>query len=81
MTKENSINDAIESINDMLNKTDWASIKPGLPRKIKVPESERVDVSTLMNHYRSAGWIVRTSIMIEPKKRTYTMEFVNPHHC
>jgi hypothetical protein len=69
-----------DSINDVLNGTKWQLMSPGSPKKIKIPEYSYSDVGSIMNYYRSAGWIVKATIMIESGKRTYTLEFVNPHH-
>lgn len=69
-----------DAINDMLNGTKWQIMSPGTPKKIKMPEYEYSDITSIMNYYRSVGWIVKAGIMIELGKRTYTLEFINPHH-
>jgi len=69
-----------DSINDVLNGTKWHIMRPGSPKKIKMPQSNHPPIDDIMNYYRSAGWIVRASLLIETDKRTYTLEFVNPYH-
>ena len=80
MTESSSTNNVYDAINDMLSGTKWSLMTPGSPKKIKMPETHYDCVGDIMNYYRSAGWIVRVSIMIEAGKRTYTLEFINPHH-
>lgn len=80
MTESSRSHSVYDTINDMLNATKWALMTPGSPKKIKMPEYGHEYIGDIMNYYRSAGWIVRASIMIESGKRTYTLEFVNPHH-
>jgi len=79
-TCSNVDNRVYDSINDMLNGTKWQLMTPGSAKKIKIPEYDYGSVSDIMNYYRSAGWIVKASIMLESGKRSYTLEFINPHH-
>lgn len=71
-----------DSINNMLESTQWNLMKPGRPKRINLGgyEFSQQDLEAVMNHYRSVGWIVRASVMIKPDIRNYTLEFVNPHH-
>ena len=69
-----------DSINDMLNATQWALMSPGHPRKIKINDYGIETLGHIMNHYRSVGWIVRTAVVIGIDQRAYTLEFINPHH-
>ena len=80
MTEISKTNNVYEAINDMLSGTKWQLMTPGSPKKIKMPSCDYDSIGNIMNYYRSVGWIVRASIMIESGKRTYTLEFVNPHH-
>lgn len=80
MAENSKSNRIFDTINDMLETTKWQLMKPGSPKKIKMPECDFGDIGAIMNHYRSAGWIVRASVAIETRKRTYTLEFVNPFH-
>ena len=80
MTETPAYSRIYESINDVLNGTKWNIMRPGSPKKIKMPDYDHPPISDIMNYYRSVGWIVRASLMIEAGKRTYTLEFVNPYH-
>tara|TARA_Y100000592_G_C5471253_1_gene319651 strand:+ start:1439 stop:1684 length:246 start_codon:yes stop_codon:yes gene_type:complete len=80
MAESSKSNRIFDTINDMLESTKWQLMRPGAPKKIKMPEWDYGDIGNIMNHYRSAGWIVRASVAIETSKRSYTLEFVNPHH-
>ena len=71
----------IETINDMLDKTQWTLMRPGNPRRITLKEEMTQEgIQRIMNHYRRAGWLVKTSVMVATNKRSYTMEFLNPHY-
>lgn len=74
--------DLYESINDMLEGTKWKLMRPGRPKRIDLGgfDCSQKDLESIMNHYRSVGWIVRASVMIKPDFRNYTLEFINPHH-
>ena len=76
----NTENRVYDAINDMLNGTKWQLMSPGAPKRIKIPEYDYESVGDIMNYYRSVGWVVKASIMLEAGKRTYTLEFINPYH-
>ena len=71
-----------DSINDMLEGTKWNLMRPGRPKRIDLGgyECSQNDIEVIMNHYRKVGWIVRTTVIIKPNFRNYTLEFLNPHH-
>ena len=81
-TKKTKTTSVISSINDLLEGTRWSLLKKGRPRKISLKKYRftQLQISDLMNHYRSAGWIVKASVEINTKSTEYTLEFINPHY-
>ena len=80
MEKLQAENDVYEGINKALDKTSWLDLD-GNPRKIKIQETSTEVVTNIMNHYRSAGWIVKASLEITTTSgRGFTLEFINPYH-
>ncbi len=82
MTTKSKTNSVISSINDVLEGTRWSLLKKGNPKRISLKKYKftQVQISALMNHYRSAGWIVKASVEINTTSTDFTLEFINPHY-